>query len=341
MTAKYAKDQPEGFTNRIERVAIVGAGGRMGSHIAEHLLATGRHTVTALTRPGSTSALPAGVRVARVDYTRADDDGAGTVVAALRGQQVLLITLAVTAPPETTVRLARAAAAAGVGYVLPNWYGHDAAHDALCADSALLGMRDPVVAELAGSTTTRWLRLVCGSWYEFGLGGGPARFGFDLAARTLVRYDDVPVNVSTWAQCGRAVARLLSLPELPRDAADAAPALARWAGANVYVASFRLTQRDMLDSVLRVTGAAPADWTVVPASAEARWREARDRFRKGDFTAFTQMLYARLFFPGGGADYESTRGLDNEVLGLPVEDLDECTAVAVRMAENNEVVGNH
>jgi len=48
-----------------------------------------------------------------------------------------------------------------------------------------------------------------------------------------------------------------------------------------------------------------------------------------------------MFFPTGDGDYESKKGLHNDLLGLPVEDLDEWTAVAIRMGENGEVPYGH
>lgn len=51
-------------------------------YLAEHLLKTGKHVMTAITRPSSTSKLPAGVHIARADYS-GDDDAA--LVDALRG----------------------------------------------------------------------------------------------------------------------------------------------------------------------------------------------------------------------------------------------------------------
>ncbi|KAK9235208.1 hypothetical protein V1525DRAFT_390701 [Lipomyces kononenkoae] len=90
--SKYAKSQPVGF---IERVAIVGAGGTVGSHITKALLKTGRHTVTALSRKDSGNKLPEGVVVAPVDY---DDEA--TIVAALKGQQFFIITTAPRHPQQ-------------------------------------------------------------------------------------------------------------------------------------------------------------------------------------------------------------------------------------------------
>jgi hypothetical protein len=48
-----------------------------------------------------------------------------------------------------------------------------------------------------------------------------------------------------------------------------------------------------------------------------------------------------MFFPGGGGDYQSSRGLHNDLLGLKIEDLDECTAIGVRMGEKREVAQSH
>lgn len=312
----------------------------MGKHLTAHLLKTGKHTVTAIARPNSTSKLPDGVKVARVDYS-GDDNTA--LVEALRGQQALIITMSVSAPRDSVSKLVRGAAAAGVPYVLPNWFGHDAANAQLCEDSLLAHMGDAIRAEIASLGVSAYLQLVCNFWYEFSLGGGPDRFGFDFNKRSFVVFDDgrVPINTSTWPQCGRAVAGLLSLKELPDDEKDASPTLSQFRNGSVYISSFRLSQLDMFESVKRVTGTTDADWTITHESAEQRWRDTHPEVLKGNFGAFTKMLYSRMFFPNGDGDYQSRRALDNDLLGLPVEDLDECTAVGVRMGENNEVPHSH
>lgn len=40
-------------------------------------------------------------------------------------------------------------------------------------------------------------------------------------------------------------------------------------------------------------------------------------------------LYGRIFFPDGCGDFESQKGTLNDVLGLPKENLDEATRIAV------------
>lgn len=306
----------------------------MGKHIAEHLLKTGKHVVTAIARPSSTSKLPEGVQVARVDYS-GDDDAA--LVEALRQQQVLIITMSRAAPSDTISKLVRAAAKAGVPYVLPSWFGLDAANNTLCNDC--LFSCDSICAEIESLGISSYLLLVCNFWYEFSLGGGPDRYGFDFKKRSLVLFDDgnVVVNTSTWPQCGRAIANLLSLKELPDDETDRSPTLSQFRNGSIYISSFRLSQRDMFESVKRVTRTTDADWTITHESAEQRWKDGQAALRQGNMEAFPKMLYSRMFFPNGDGDYQSSRGLHNDLLGLPVDDLDEFTAIGVRMGENGEV----
>ncbi|MCJ1359773.1 MAG: hypothetical protein MMC33_009776 [Icmadophila ericetorum] len=338
MARGYGKDQPPGFSNRIEKVAIVGAGGQVGKHIAEHLLQTGKHVVTAIARPSSTKKLPEGVQVVCVDYSNDDD---AVLVQALRGQQTLIITMSVAAPRDTVSKLVRAAAKAGVPYVLPNWFGHDAANNTLCSDSLL--SHDSIRAEIESFGISSYLLLVCNFWYEFSLGGGPDRYGFDFKKRSFILFDDgnVAINTSTWPQCGRAIANLLSLKELPDDETDRSPTLSQFRNGSIYISSFRLSQRDMFESVKRVTGTSDADWTINHESAEQGWKNGQAALQQGNMKAFTKMLYRRMFFPNGDGDYQSSRGLHNDLLGLTVEDLDEFTAIGVRMGENGEVSQSH
>ncbi|KAK4122071.1 NAD(P)-binding protein [Parathielavia appendiculata] len=342
MPGPYAKDQPQGFSNHVEKVAVIGAGGQIGGHIVEQLLKKGKHVVTAISRPGSTNTLPDGVEVVRIDYS---GDDISALVEALRGQQALIVTMAVSAPKDTMSKLIRAAAEAGVPYILPNWFGHDAANDSLCQDSFLTQMRDNVRDEVQRLGVSSPLFLICNFWYEFSLGGGPDRFGFDFQNRSLVFFDkgSVAINTSTWPQCGRAVANILSLKELPDDEKDQSTTISQFRndGGLIYISSFRLSQRDMFESVKRVTKTTDADWTITHESSEQRWKDGMAEVMSGNFKAFTKMLYSRMFFPNGDGDYQSRRGLHNDVLGLPEEDLDAATSIGVRMGVNDEVTRTH
>ncbi|KAL1612639.1 hypothetical protein SLS60_000868 [Paraconiothyrium brasiliense] len=276
------------------------------------------------------------IRIVHVDYT-SDDDTA--LIAALENQQVLLITMAVTAPRDTVLKLIRAAAKAKIQFILPNWYGHDAANDNLCQDSLLAQNRDAVCNEVKKLGVSSYFLLASGFWYEWSLSGGPDRYGFDIKKRSLVLFDggQTPMNTTTWPQSGRAIARLLSLKIAPDSAEDRSPTLSRFRNRPVYISSFRVTQREMFESMKRVTETTDVDWNISHENSEQRWKDSMSEIRKGNLGAFTKMLYSRAWFPNGDADHETSRGLANELLGLPVESLDEWTAVAVRMAQDDEV----
>ena len=213
----------------------------MGKHLTVHLLATKKHIITAITRPASTNQLRESLIVVRIDYASEDASDIDALVDALHNQQVLLITMSHHALAATTNPVL-AAAKVGVPYVLPSWFGHDAANEAVIKDSMMMGFLDnaKVIGRLGVSFD---FLLVCNFWYEFSPGGGPQRYGFDFKERSLTLYDGgkIAINTSTWLRCGRAISKLLSLNELPEDENDISPAISQSCNIYVYISSFRVS----------------------------------------------------------------------------------------------------
>jgi uncharacterized protein YbjT (DUF2867 family) len=317
-------------TNRIRNVAIVGAAGQSGKHITAALLKNPSFNVTALTRGTDTSAFPPGVTAIPVDYSNPS-----TLTAALKNQDALIITLAVSAPHDTQSKLIKAAAEAHVPWVLPNEFGGDT--DAPASHEIGIGVPKQAARKLIEELgVSSWVGIVSGFWYEYSL-AGPGLYGLDIAKREAVIFDDGTqrINTTTWAQVGRAVAAVLALPV---DAAEAgegdAATLERYRNRFVYISSFAVSQREMLDAVNRVMKLGDADWKIEHVAAKKRYDDARKMLAEGNRMGFAYSMYTRYFFPGEDAGLvEKTNGLDNERLGLPVEDLDEATATAVEMAE--------
>lgn len=100
-----------------------------------------------------------------------------------------------------------------------------------------------------------------------------------------------------------------------------------------FVASFTLSQRDMLDSLQRVTDTADSDWNISRVPVKERFVEAKEEMRKGSRAASGRALYTRHFYDDAGL-FEKTHGLDNEKLGLPRADLDEATKAAVKLQQS-------
>ncbi|KAI1412334.1 NAD(P)-binding protein [Hypoxylon sp. FL1857] len=317
-------------SNYVKKVAIVGATGTVGSLIVDELLRLGKHEITALTRKDSPAAnsIPAGVKIAKVDY---DDES--TLVDALQGQEVLIITMHTRAPPDTQLKLVRAAAAANVPYVLPNEWGCDMADETLAKDILLGDTEIPVrklVEELGKSS---WIGVVTGFWYSYSLGFGKQTFGMEWKTRTWTWIDDgeTKMNTITWPQTGRAVGKLLSLPIEPEK--EGGPSLSNYKNKFIYVSSFCVSQKDMFASVLRVTGTKESDWKFEYEESTKRFEEARKQVFGGDMSAFPQLLYSRLWFKDGSGNFEARHSLANDILGLPKEDLDEATRLAIDRAE--------
>ena len=279
-----------------------------------------------MTRTDSKGTLPAGVKVAHVNY---DDDGQ-SLVSALQGQQFLVITLPPMAPPDTHSKLVNAAAKAGVPYIMPNAYGSDFENKSL-GEEDLYGATSLQRCTEIKSLGASYIGMVCGFWYEWSLALGEPWFGFDIKNKKVTFFDDgkTPVNVSTWTQCGRALAALLSLPE-----SGTSPAVSQWKNKPFYFASFRVSQRDMLDSIHRVTGTTDKDWEITFEPSAQRYKNGIDEMQKGALTGFAKAMYTRVFFPNGDGDFESSRGLANGLIGLKKEDLDEATKRTVEMVES-------
>jgi len=296
------------------------------------LLGTGNHIVSAITRAGSNTQLPDGVQVKRVDY-----DNQSSIVEALRGQDALIITMGVTAPKDQESKLIEAAAEANVPWVFPNEWSPDMANESLAKEALVGGEKKKhreLVAKLGKSS---WIAVSTGFWYEWSLALGAA-YGIDIVNRTVTLFDEgeTRISTSTFPQVGRAMASLLSLKVHPDGEDDNSPCLDRFRNGYVYVASFTVNQKEMLESVLRVTQTTLDDWKVTKEPVRERYTAGMEQMKKGDRMGFVKVLYARVFYPDDSGNVEKTRGLSNDLLGLPKEDIDEYTKIAIQRVEERK-----
>lgn len=304
----------------------------MASHIVTELLKTGKHTITAISRQESKATFPTGVNVARVDYTSED-----SLVSALRGHDFLIITLTNPVPPELHPSIVKAAVKAGVPYIMPNVYGYDILNEQFMNES-IYGPPSKKALDDVANSGANYVVLCCGFWYEWSLSGGEPFYGFDIKEHKATFFDEgkVKINTSTLSKCGKAVANLLSLPVTKEG--DGKPALEDWKNKPLYVSSFLVSQRDMLDSINRAMGTTDKDWTVNYEKSDERTKTALADMQKGEFTGFARALYTQVFFPNGNGDFERNRTLANDVLGLDKEDLDKTTKWVVEKKLAGEMV---
>ena len=151
------------------------------------------------------------------------------------------------------------------------------------------------------------------------------------AIKAALPRDELVRQVADTYQIGRAVAAILSLPIQP-EGGNKEACLSSLRNRVVYTSSFTLSQRDMLASAQRVTGTQESDWRIIKEPAQERWAAGMENISVG-YDHVLKLMYARVFFADGSGDVDSSKGTLNKMLGLPQEDLDEATRVAVERAK--------
>ncbi|KAI1330743.1 putative oxidoreductase CipA [Xylariaceae sp. FL0255] len=318
------------MANYIKKVAIVGATGTVGKFIVSEILKKGKQQVTAITRADSKAVMPAGVAVANVSY-----NDPATLEAAMRGHDALVITLGTSVPKDTQNKLITAAAAAGVSFVLPNEWGIESDVGTFGADVLLGNAAKAARARIEELGKSSWISVHTGYWYAHSA-AIPDAFGMDWKNKTMTFFDEgtQKINVITQEKTGRVVASLLSLPIEPET--PGASSLGAYRNKHLFTSSWLVSQQDMFDSVLRVTGTNKADWTIQHESSKQRHEEAKAHlFKTGDHSAFAKVLYARTFYPNDDGNFWTRHTSDDERIGLvePEEDLDAETKKAINLME--------
>ncbi len=107
------------MTSYIKNIAIVGAGGNLGSLVVNALLDAKRFNITIISRTGSESSFPTdpSITIKQGDYS-----SAGFLAEAFAGIEAAIFTLHWSAIPELEIKLIEAAAEAGVKWIVPSEY---------------------------------------------------------------------------------------------------------------------------------------------------------------------------------------------------------------------------
>lgn len=120
--------------------------------------------------------------------------------------------------------------------------------------------------------------------------------------------------MTTFKRTGEMVAGLLGLPE---------DRLAEYKNRWVFFSSFTVSQRDLLESAVRVTGSPLGEWKVTHITTESLITAVHDKMGKPEtFMERPIMLMQLVFGAGLGGDF-SQKTLSGEEFGLEQEYLDE------------------
>ncbi|KAK1971565.1 NmrA-like family protein [Colletotrichum sublineola] len=288
----------------IKNVLVVGASGSVGRPTVKALLKE-NFQVTGLTRQSSSATLPEGARHLTTDFSEA------SLLEAFRNQDAVVSTVTSSQSDALILQktLIDAAIAAGVKVFVPSEYGVDTADGTAPKYVPSLADKIEVVKYLKErQDKISWTAIVTGGIFDWGL-KVPGFGGLDVAARTVTIFDggDIPFDATNLEQVGKAIAKTLTKPELTRNQ-------------YVYVNSFTVTQNKVLAALEKATG---DKFAVSQGSVEELWRGGAAQLEQGQPLGILAMIAGTLYGKGGVAYYSTTKGLWNERLGLPQEDLNE------------------
>ncbi|KAG9502160.1 hypothetical protein J7337_004985 [Fusarium musae] len=289
----------------VRKVAVIGASGNVGKSTVKALLQEG-FQVTGLTRESSNSTLPPGINTVKTDYSEE------SLVEALRGHDAVVSMasgIAVGQIFPLQKLLVDAAVKAGVKFFVPSEFGVDTANPE--APKAIPFVQDKIDTLdyiKAKNGELSWIAIVSGAMFDWGL-NIPGFGGFNIPARTATLYDggDIAYEATNLDQAGRAIAKSLRNLEITRNQ-------------HVYVNSFTVTQNDVLCALEKATG---DKFQVSDGTVEGLWESGAEQVRNGDAMGAVAQIFGAIYGKGGVANYSVDKGLWNDKIGLPGENLEE------------------
>ncbi|KAK4168341.1 Pinoresinol reductase 2 [Cladorrhinum sp. PSN259] len=314
-------------SERLTRVAMTGISSFVGQPILSALTnpESGlKIDITALVRTDM-SPYPPNVKESRVDF-----EDQSSIASALRGIQFLIIAPLALWDADTHFRVVQAAVEAKVPYVMPcTWENNIYDPNPDPNDKRLNdAIRICKQIEQIPNNSTAYIALLGGYWFDYSLAYGHETFGFKFNTRKVTFFDDgtKKITTTTLGQGARAIVALLRLPE---------EKLVQWSNKGIYVSSFTLNQKEIFESVKRVTGTTDADWKIKYQSTKERYAKALEEDKAEKPGAGVKANYARAFLEGSenDGDFERTNGTSNRQLGLQEENLDEAVYRAILMNE--------
>ncbi|KAK4197380.1 hypothetical protein QBC40DRAFT_207219 [Triangularia verruculosa] len=289
----------------IKTVAVLGGTGNLGPSIVHQLLSAG-FTVTGLTRVSSTNSTPIypdSVTVHKVDFASFD-----SLKSAFDGQDAVVSFVGSPGVPAQKLAV-DAAIAAGVKRFIPSEFGVNTRKVRDWPMGKILKGKVEVVDYLIEKEgEIEWTGLSTGLFFDWGLEKhGLSTINLKDKTSAVVDSGNEKFQVSTLAQVGRAVVKILQHPEETKN---------RY----LVTSSFQVSQNEIIEAVEELTG---EKYPVANREkADDLQKAGEEKLAVGDYRAFIDFLRAYNNKDGAGnavSEEESANGL----IGLEYEDLKE------------------
>lgn len=305
----------------LKNIIVIGASGNLGPSILSALDSNPRFAgdIEVLSRSSSKTTFPPHIKIHRVSDSYPFDE----LVAAFKDQDAI-VNMAPITEVATHKTIIDAAIEAGVKRIILSEFGTNVPE---------LQTTEPLAPIYKGKVEIRkfleskegqgltWTGLVVGAFLDWGLEDG--FLGFDLKSKTATISDSgtTPTNFTLLATTGLATVAILDKP-------------AETANRYVFINSFRTTQNEILSALQTVTH---QKWNVKHTTCEEESKIGNEKLEKGDWSGIGQVIMGASY-SGGKYDFAEGRELDNELLGLPMnEDLETTVERIVRGEQEKEV----
>jgi len=296
----------------IKNVIIIGAGGHLGPSILSTFDADPRFTVSILARHSSKSTFPSHLKVHRIgdDYPEAE------LLEAFQGQDAVISTIA-TVGARYQKTIIDMAIKAGVKRFVPSDFGSDTTNkNAIALIPQYFKGKMETVEYLKGKEKEglTWTSFVTGSFFELAIETG--YMGYDLKEHkaTIVNDGNDTWSTTTFAAIGAAVRNSMLIPE-------------KTANKYIFIASFTVSQNDVLASLEKATG---KKWEVKHVDGEEDKKIGLEKMSKGDFSGAPLLIRYMNCVDGHGGNYMNYKEGANELLSLPKQTLDEVVGEIVK-----------
>lgn len=289
----------------IKNVIIIGAGGNLGPSVLKAFLSSSFNT-TILSREGSSSTFPSGVKVLRANY-----DSVDSLKQAFQGQDAVISLVGGGALGDQN-KLIDASIAAGVKRFIPSEFGSNTTDPRTRAIVPVFEAKLKTVEYLKSKQDSiSWTGIVTGPFFDWGHKVGFLGLNAQSKTATIVDSGNATFSATNLGTIGEAVVKTLEHAEATKNQ-------------YVYISGFQTTQNELLAAAEKITG---EKWTVDKVSSNDLKAKGNELLQKGDFSGLGPLIQAATFGEEQLGDLKPA-GLWNEKLGLTQDDLEDSLKAA-------------
>ncbi|KAI1326663.1 NmrA-like family protein [Xylariaceae sp. FL0255] len=307
----------------INRVAIIGANGNLGTELFRSLASAGHFALSVVKRTSSKSATYSNDNVTTV--TVDDDLSLESLKKALQGQDAVVVSIPVKDIAQH-IRIADAAAAVGVKRLIPADYGsYDSA--SLRAQQLVplfkgkTDIREHLQTLSASHPSFSWTSLVGGHFFDWGLKHNFLHFDLKNKTADILDGGCDRSSTSTLSRLGEAVVAVLLQADSSGKGED------RTKNRVLFMQSFCVSQLEILAALEKATPG--SKWKANHVDSEMFIKEHKIKADAGDKEAVEDLVFALGAIDG---NWTTRDGFAMDLLGLEDEDLDEVVKRVVNEA---------